>query len=463
MNLEETDSVYFIGVGGIGMSALARYFRSLKKNVGGYDRTETALTQELVKEGIQIHYDDAVSLIPQVFKNAAKTLVVYTPAVPTDHSEFLWFTNHAFDIKKRAEVLGIISRSKDVIAIAGTHGKTTTSTMVSHLLKNSLSDCNAFLGGISLNYHNNLLLSEKSNCVVVEADEYDRSFLQLNPKGAVITSMDADHLDIYGTLDAYREAFELFALKIKPGGFLVIKEGLNLHEKPVGVAVYTYALRGNADFHAEDIRAEDGFYHFSVVTPSGIIKNLKLGFPGILNVENAVAAIAVAYLLDSTETEIRKAIESFKGVKRRFEYHIKSKNLVYIDDYGHHPEELRYTIESVKELYPGRKVTGIFQPHLYSRTRDFAEDFARSLSLLDEAILLDIYPAREMPIPGVTSEMLLSKVRASGKHHCSKSQLLPLLKSMPLPEVMITMGAGDIDTLIEPIKNILLEKQKNNG
>lgn len=460
MNLEEIDSVYFIGIGGIGMSALARYFHSLNKFVGGYDKTETNLTKELAREGMEIHYTDSISMVNTDFKNLSKTLVVYTPAVAAEHSEFTWFRNQGFVIKKRAEVLGIISRSKDVIAIAGTHGKTTTSTMVSHLLKKSKIDCNAFLGGIALNYHNNLLLSEKSNIVVVEADEYDRSFLQLNPQGAIITSMDADHLDIYGTVEEYKKAFDLFIGQIKPGGFLVIKNGLLPDIKHNGIKVYTYSLKGSSDFYAENIIIKNGFYHFDMFTPDASFKDIKLGFPGILNVENAIGAIAAAYLLKSSENEIRLAMESFKGVKRRFEYHIKNENLVFIDDYGHHPEELRYTIESVKALYPNSKVRGVFQPHLFSRTKDFADEFAQSLSLLDEVILLDIYPAREKPIPGVTSEMLLLKVIAEKKYHCSKAELLPLLESLPMPEVLITMGAGDIDTMVEPITKLLLEKSK---
>jgi len=458
MNLEQIHHVYFVGIGGIGMSALARYFLSLNKAVAGYDRTESVLTRELVEEGIAIHYSDDVKLIPHRFRDKQTTLVIYTPAVSNDHSELSWFYNQGFEIKKRAEVLGLISRSKDVLAVAGTHGKTTTSTMLAHLLKNSGIDCNAFLGGISLNYHNNLLLSNTSNYVVVEADEYDRSFLQLNPKAAIVTSMDADHLDIYETFEEYRNAFWQFISQIYAGGFLVIKKGLNPGKISSDIRVFTYSLKNVADFYAKNITIQNGFYHFDMVTPESIIQNIKLGFPGLLNVENAVAAIAMATLLDVEVPDILKDMESFKGVKRRFEYHIKTDQLVFIDDYGHHPEELRFTIESVKEMYPGKKITGIFQPHLYTRTRDFADEFAKSLSLLDELILLDIYPAREAPIPGVDSEVILQKVSIKNKRLCLKKDLIDFIESQPVPEVLITMGAGDIDNYVEPIRDILLKK-----
>jgi UDP-N-acetylmuramate--alanine ligase len=458
MNLEQIHHVYFVGIGGIGMSALARYFVSLNKVVAGYDRAESVLTRDLVEEGIAIHYSDDVKLIPHRFRDKQTTLVIYTPAVSNDHSELSWFYNQGFEIKKRAEVLGVISRAKDVLAVAGTHGKTTTSTMLAHLLKGSGIDCNAFLGGISLNYYNNLLLSKTSNYVVVEADEYDRSFLQLNPKAAIVTSMDADHLDIYETFEEYRNAFWQFISQIYAGGFLVIKKGINPGKISSDIKMYTYSLRGVADFYAKNIIIENGFYHFDLVTPGSIIQNIKLGFPGLLNVENAVAALAVATLLDAEESSMIKAMESFRGVMRRFQYHIKTEKVVFIDDYGHHPEELRYTIESVKEMYPGKKITGIFQPHLYTRTRDFANEFAKSLSLLDELILLEIYPAREAPIPGVDSELILNKVNIEKKHLCMKKDLIHFIESQPLPEVLITMGAGDIDNFVEPIRNILLQK-----
>jgi UDP-N-acetylmuramate--alanine ligase len=457
MNLGQINNVYFIGIGGIGMSALARYFNSLGKTIAGYDRAETVLTRELTSEGMNIHYSDNLELIPLPFRKKENTLVIITPAIPSSHAELNYFRNQGFEMKKRAEVLGIISQSKSVIGIAGTHGKTTTSTMVSHLLRNSKFDCNAFLGGISLNYNTNLLLSSKSNFVVVEADEFDRSFLHLHPQAAIVTSIDADHLDIYGNYDEYKKAFADFIAQIKPGGFVVLKKGLDI-PVPESIKRFTYSLNQVADYYAKNIIAKDGFYTFDLITPCGTIHNIKLGFPGLLNVENAVAAMAMVLTLGSTETELHHAMESFLGVKRRFEYYIKTDKLVLIDDYGHHPEELRYTIESVKELFPGKKVTGIFQPHLYSRTNDFADEFAKSLSLLDDLILLDIYPAREKPIPGVNSEMLLGKVTIQSKTLCSKDKLVDLIKARPLPEVLLMMGAGDIDHYIEPVKKVLLEK-----
>jgi len=463
VDLKHIHNVYFVGIGGIGMSALARYFISLKKTVAGYDRSETDLTRELAREGMFIHYTDDVKLIPVNFKDRNDTLIVFTPAVPSDHTELVFFKTNGFQIKKRAEVLGIISRSSDVLAIAGTHGKTTTSTMVSHLLKSSDIDCNAFLGGIAINYNNNLLLSDKSRFVVVEADEYDRSFLQLNPKAAIITSMDADHLDIYGTYDEYQKAFKQFASQISPDGFLVVKNGVEIGKLESAIKVYSYSLNEKADFYASNIQIKDGVYHYDVVTPKGVYKDIELGFPGLLNVENSIAAIAMVTLLNMDEASIRKAMKSFRGVKRRFEYHINQKNLVFIDDYGHHPEELRFTIESVKKMFPGKKVTGIFQPHLYSRTSDLVNEFAQSLSLLDELILLEIYPAREKPIPGVTSNMVIQKVSINQKHLCLKKDLVKTIENMPLPEVLITMGAGDIDTFVEPIKQVLLKKLQNTA
>jgi UDP-N-acetylmuramate--alanine ligase len=461
MNLEQIKNVYFIGIGGIGMSALARYFNSIHKNIAGYDRSETKLTRELSSEGMNIHYSDNTELIPLPFREKENTLVIITPAIPSGHAELNFFRSQGFERKKRAEVLGIISQSKKVIGVAGTHGKTTTSTMVSHLLKNSKYDCSAFLGGISLNYNTNLLLSSHSNYVVVEADEFDRSFLHLHPQAAIITAMDADHLDIYGTYDEYKKAFADFIAQIKPGGFVILKKGLDI-TVPASIKCFTYSLLEVSDYYAKNIIAKDGFYTFDLITPCGTIHNIKLGFPGLLNVENAIAAMAMALALGINETELRAAMESFLGVKRRFEYYIKTDKLVLIDDYGHHPEELRYTIESVKQLYPGKKVTGIFQPHLYSRTNDFADDFAKSLSLLDDLILLDIYPAREKPIPGVTSGMLLNKVTIPDKTLCTKDQLANLISERPIPEILLMMGAGDIDQYIETVKKVLLDKLGKN-
>lgn len=456
-DLNNISNVYFLGIGGIGMSALARYFHAQGKKVAGYDRTSTPLTQLLEKEGMQIHYQDEVSAIPRDFLNKEKTLIIYTPAVPSDHKEYIFLREQGFIIKKRAEVLGLISVSKDVIAIAGTHGKTTTSTMTAHLLKQSHLDCSAFLGGISQNYHSNLLLSATSPWVVAEADEYDRSFLQLFPKQAVVTAMDADHLDIYGSHEEVKKAFWQFISQIKNGGSLVIKKGID-SGKPGKIDVFTYSLQEKADFYAENIVAKDGLYHFDLNTPFGKLSELTLGFPGLLNVENAIAAIAMALIAGVSKEEIYKSIATFSGVQRRFDFHIRNKNFMMIDDYGHHPEELRYTIESVKELYPGKKVTGIFQPHLYSRTQDFASEFAKSLDLLDQVILLDIYPAREKPIPGVTSSIIFDNIKNKNKILCTKKELLSVAETIEQPDIVLTMGAGDIDTYLAPLKDLFVKK-----
>lgn len=459
INLNNIPNIYFLGIGGIGMSALARYFHTQGKQVAGYDRSSTQLTQQLEKEGMQIHYTDELKAIPAAFKEKENTLVIFTPAVPAEHKEFSFFRQNGFSVKKRAEVLGLISQSSDVIAIAGTHGKTTTSTMTAHLLKQSHLDCSAFLGGISQNYHSNLLLSGNSNWVVAEADEYDRSFLQLFPKQAVVTAMDADHLDIYGTHEEVKKAFRQFISQIKEGGSLVIKKGLDAGN-PSHIKVYTYDLSAEADFYAENIKALNGLYHFDLNTPFGKIPDLRLGFPGLLNVENSVAAIAMALLAGVKREEIQAALSSFCGVQRRFDFHIRQSNFMLIDDYGHHPEELRYTIQSVKDLYPGKKVTGIFQPHLYSRTSDFAAEFAQSLDLLDQTILLDIYPAREKPIPGVTSAIILDKMQNRNKILCNKQDLLKVVENIDKPDIVLTMGAGDIDTFIGPLKELFITKYK---
>ncbi len=456
-NLNNIQNIYFLGIGGIGMSALARFFHTQGKKVAGYDRVSTILTQLLEQEGMDIHYVDDVKLISASYSDKEKTLIIYTPAVPSDHKEFIFFKEQGFTIKKRAEVLGMISLTKDVIAIAGTHGKTTTSTMVAHLLKQSHLDCSAFLGGISQNYQSNLLLSPSSNWVIAEADEYDRSFLQLFPKQAVVTSMDADHLDIYGTHDEVKKAFWQFVSQIKDGGSMVIKKGL-AKDALRNIKVFTYSLSENADFCAENIIAKDGLYHFDLNTPFGKLKDINLGFPGLLNVENSIAAMAMAMLAGVTNDEIYNAMSSFKGVQRRFDFHIRHKDFLMIDDYAHHPEELRYTIQSVKDLYPGKKVMGIFQPHLFSRTNDFAAEFAKSLDLLDQAIVLDIYPAREAPIPGVTSSIILDKMQIKNKILCTKQDLLSVVENINRPDIVITMGAGDIDTYLNPLKSLFIKK-----
>lgn len=455
MNLNSFHNIYFLGIGGIGMSALARYFKTQAKHVAGYDRTPTTLTAELSNEGIDVHYDDSVENIPAIFKNKADTLVILTPAIPRDHVEWNYLKNNGFTIHKRSEVLGAITQDKRTIAVAGTHGKTTVSTLISHIFKHSEFDCTAFLGGISKNYSTNLLLSAKSDYMVVEADEFDRSFLQLYPWLAVVTSADADHLDIYGTVAQMKESFHSFILQIVPGGNLVIKLSVDLNKDVnKNISVYTYSLEDKADFYARNIQIKDGLYYFDAITPSGIWKDLCLGIPGQMNLENAVATIAAAILTGLDEATIRKALKSFSGVKRRFDFQVNNSQCVYIDDYAHHPEELRASINSVRKIYPGKKITGIFQPHLFSRTRDLADGFAASLGLLDELILLDIYPARELPIEGVTSALIFDKVKLKNKILCAKNELLELIKNRNI-EVLLTLGAGDIDKMVRPIRDLL--------
>ncbi len=457
MNIETIKSVYFVGAGGIGMSALVRYFLSKGKNVAGYDKTPSDLTETLIKEGADIHYDDNICLIPDYCKDKESTLVVFTPAIPNTHSELSYFRNNGFEIMKRAQVLGIITKSSRGLCVAGTHGKTTTSSMLAHLLKQSHVDCNAFLGGILKNYNSNLMLSDKSDLTVVEADEYDRSFHWLSPYMAVITAVDPDHLDIYGTEDAYRESFEHFTSLIRPGGVLLLKKGVNIKPRlNENVRMYTYSASDGGDFHAKNIRIENGEIIFDFYGPEVEIKDVSLGVPVKINIENGVAAMALAFLNGVTEEEIRKGMASFEGPARRFDFHLKKDNIVLLDDYAHHPAELKASIISVKELYAGKRITGIFQPHLYSRTRDFASDFASSLSLLDELVLLDIYPAREEPIPGVTSEIIFKDVTISDKHLIKKEELLDYIKSnLSTFEVVVMLGAGNIDRLIEPVKQIL--------
>lgn len=450
-------AVYFIGIGGIGMSNLARYFMSKGKKVAGYDRTETPLTKELVKEGAEIHYSDSVSLIPEYCKDKDTTLVVYTPAVPSENEEVIYFHEQNFTIQKRAQVLGTITKSSKALCCAGTHGKTTTSSMLAHILKQSHLDCNAFLGGILKNYSSNLMLSDKSEFTVIEADEYDRSFHWLHPYMALITSVDPDHLDIYGTEEEYLKSFEKFTTLIQQGGALVMKHNIKLSPKVgEGVKVYTYS-EDKGDFHAKNIKIGNGEIRFDFVTPKEVIDNIQLGVPVRINIENSIGAMALAWLNGATPDELRHAMLTFQGAKRRFDFILKTDKIVMIDDYAHHPQELAASITSVKELYPDRKVTGVFQPHLYSRTKDFADEFARSLSLLDELILLDIYPAREKPIEGVTSKIIFDKVTCP-KTLCNKQELLPLLENKNDIEVLLTVGAGDIDQLLEAIKEVLKEK-----
>lgn len=456
MDINKITSVYFVGAGGIGMSALIRYFLSRGKQVAGYDKTPSDLTEQLNREGASIHYEEDVNLIPNAFKSAVDTLVVYTPAVPESHTELTYFRTNGFEIMKRARVLGEITHCSRGLCVAGTHGKTTTSSMVAHLLKQSQVDCNAFLGGILKNYDSNLMLSAKSDLTVIEADEFDRSFHWLNPYMAVITAADPDHLDIYGTAEAYRESFEHFTSLIRPDGCLIMRKGVNVTPRlQSGVKMYSYSASEGGDFHAENIRIGNGEIFFDFVGPDVRIADIQLGVPMKVNIENGIAAIALAWLNGVTAEEIKQGMASFAGPCRRFDFHLKKDNCVLIDDYAHHPAELKASILSVKELYAGRKVTGVFQPHLYTRTRDFADDFAASLSLLDELILLDIYPAREEPIAGITSQIIFDKVTTT-KQLIRQDELLELVAAKAdTYDVVLMVGAGNIDRLVEPVKEIL--------
>jgi UDP-N-acetylmuramate--alanine ligase len=456
-------TVYFLGIGGIGMSAIARYFNHFGKIVSGYDKTETELTLELTKEGIKINYSENLEHIKSILNNykPEEYLFVYTPAIPKSHSEFQYLNENKIQIHKRAEVLGKITNAFKTIAVAGTHGKTTTSSMLAHILKHSGFNTFAFLGGITKNYNTNLILgnpNQKDNTwLVVEADEYDRSFLTLAPDIAIITSVDADHLDIYGNEKYMHESYSLFANLVDKTGHLIVKNTVDKTIGKVHPNQVTYSLNSKTDIVADNVRIEQGYFHFDVKSNSNNYSNLKLGMPGLHNVENSIAASAVSSYLGIDNTTLNAALSSFQGVKRRFDYRIKSEGLVYIDDYAHHPEELKACINSVKQLYPNKKVTGIFQPHLFSRTRDFADAFAESLDLLDDCILLEIYPARELPIDGINSNMLLNKMVLKNKMLCEKEQLLKEIEKREI-EVLITLGAGDIDQLVKPIENLLSKK-----
>ncbi|WP_345332838.1 UDP-N-acetylmuramate--L-alanine ligase [Mucilaginibacter defluvii] len=448
MELSNIKRVYLVGIGGIGMSGLARYFHQLGCVVCGYDKTSTDLTDSLHNEGICIIFEDEPAEIQISFRQPDdSTLVIYTPAIPKDSAILNFFTGKGFTLHKRSQVLGLISASKYTIAVAGTHGKTTTSSMIAHILKDSGTDCSAFLGGISSNYQSNVLFG-KNDIVVVEADEYDRSFLTLHPDIAVVTSMDADHLDIYGDHSHLTESFTLFASQIKQGGQLINKQGLPLANGT------TYTINGEADAVAENIRVENGNFYFDFKNNSVSISNICLGIAGLHNIENAVAAIEVALRLNVSGEAIKSALESFRGVKRRFEYIVKIDKHIFIDDYAHHPEELRAAISSVKTLYPDKKLTTIFQPHLYTRTRDFADGFAEVLDMSDELLMLDIYPARELPIDGVNSELILSKMKLWNKRKCGKQEAIQIIENEK-PELLLTVGAGDIDQLVQPLKKVL--------
>ncbi len=455
MDITKITAVYFVGAGGIGMSALIRYFLSKGKQVAGYDRTPSALTEQLNQEGADIHYEDCVGLIPEAFRRPDQTLVVYTPAVPETHTELAFFRSGGFEVMKRARVLGEITNCSRGLCVAGTHGKTTTSSMLAHLLKQSAVDCNAFLGGILKNYESNLMLSDRSDLTVIEADEFDRSFHWLKPYMAVITSADPDHLDIYGTAEAYRESFEKFTSLIRPDGCLLMKKGIELTPRlQPGVKLYTYSAGEGGDFHAEHIRIGNGEIRFDFVGPGIRVESVSLGVPVKVNIENGVAAMALAWMNGAKPEEMKAAMAGFQGPRRRFDFHLRKPDRVLIDDYAHHPAELEASILSVKELYAGRRVTGIFQPHLYTRTRDFAADFAASLSLLDELILLDIYPAREEPIPGVTSRLIFDGVTIADKQLCTKDEL-PGIIAAGKYDVILMLGAGDIEKLVEPVREII--------
>jgi UDP-N-acetylmuramate--alanine ligase len=464
MNILNYKLYYFLGVGGIGMSALARFFNHYKKEVLGYDKTLTDLCKLLEEEGIGCHYKEdvlALGLLLSIYKKE-EVLVVYTPAIPADNLEYQYLLTNGYQILKRSQVLGEITRQFKTIAIAGTHGKTTTTTLVTHILKSAGINCFAFMGGISKNYNTNLLLgdvTDKETYFVVEADEYDRSFLTLHPQIALITSADADHLDIYGDAGHVVESYLLFSKQVKENGTLIVKKNvdndLSLTDKRI-----IYSLNLDTEYCAQSIRIENAQFIYDIKSPVENISNVTLGLPGLHNVENSIAAVAIAQQLGIKGNVISDALRSFTGVKRRFDYRVKSEKIIYIDDYAHHPEELKATIGSAKKLYPGKKITGIFQPHLFSRTRDFADAFAESLDMLDECILLDIYPAREKPLEGISSQWLLNKMSLKNKKLLSKSEVLEEIKRSP-KEVLITMGAGDIDSLVEPIEKILkFEKDK---
>ena len=463
MDVNTLKSVYFIGAGGIGMSALVRYFLSKGKKVGGYDRTPSELTEKLIEEGAAIHYEESTELITDAFRNPATTLVVYTPAVPDTHKEFTYFRENGFEIHKRSQVLGMLTHAGKGLCVAGTHGKTTTSTMTAHLLHQSHVGCNAFLGGISKNYGTNLLLSDSSEYMVIEADEFDRSFLRLWPDVAVVTSADADHLDIYGTHEALREAFSQFVGQIREGGALVVKQGVDLKIGNPGIRVYRYSYDEPCDFYARNVTLlEGGHYRYDLVTPGGVVEGCTLGIPGWVNIENAVAAVAALWCASERDGEpldaerLREALASFEGVKRRFEFYVNTPRQVYMDDYAHHPRELAAAITSVKKMFPGRRLTALFQPHLYTRTRDFYREFAEALSHADRVVLLPIYPAREEPIPGVESEMI-GRLLTVPWTICDRAELAEKVAAMDT-DVVVSFGAGNIDACCGALAEKLREK-----
>ncbi len=448
------ENVFFIGAGGIGMSALERYFLAGGFNIGGYDKTSTFLTGELIEEGCIIQFEDSTDKLPDKFKNQDNTMVVYTPAIPAHNNLFKYFTDGGFKIFKRAEILGFITNKSTSIAVAGTHGKTSISTLTAHLLKQSVIDCSAFLGGISRNYNTNLIIG-KGDITVIEADEYDRSFHFLTPYLALITSLDADHLDIYGSLDNMVEAYNIFASRVREGGSLIVNSKIRDRIKGRGkIPVYTYGLDKNSDFRIDKLRIEKGSYYFNVVSPSGEITDLISNLPGKLNLENTIAAISLASLIGVSDNEIRRALIHFKGVKRRFDIRFNSDEVTYIDDYAHHPKELDYLLNSVREFYGHRHITIVFQPHLFTRTLEHASAFARSLDIADRVVLLPVYPAREEPIEGVSSRIIFDRMKCNDRVLINKEELVDFLASRKL-DILLTVGAGDIDTLVSPIEQML--------
>jgi UDP-N-acetylmuramate--alanine ligase len=461
VKLEQYDNVYFLGIGGIGMSAIARWFKHKGMRVAGYDRTPTPLTHELIEEGMEIHFDDKVEFLPG-YISKEKTLVVFTPAIPKNHVEHAYLKKQGCTILKRSEVLGLLTKNYKTVAVAGTHGKTTTSSLIAHILKSAGVNMVGFLGGITTNYDSNLVMHGEVNektIVVVEADEFDRSFLRLFPEIAVVTSADADHLDIYGDHASMLVSFKDFIKQINAKGSLIIHESIESLTKGIDVSKETYGM-SQGQFFASNINAKGGFFEFDLQGFGKKIEKIQLGVPGFHNMENAIAAMLVALKLGVEEKTIREALHSFKGVKRRFEFIIKRNDLVYIDDYAHHPTEIEAFLKSLKSMYEGKKITVVFQPHLFTRTRDFAEGFSKSLSLADEVLLMDIYPAREEPIPGVTSDMLFKDITSSVKIRCAKSDVMQKLEDLDI-EVLATVGAGDIDTFVKPIREMLKGKFEN--
>ncbi|MBA7517661.1 UDP-N-acetylmuramate--L-alanine ligase [subsurface metagenome] len=455
MNFDKKHNIYFLGIGGIGMSALAKYFYSKGKRVAGYDLISSRITDDMVNEGINIHYKQDIRYIPQEFLNKEDTIIIRTPAVPDNHKELLYFSENGFLIMKRAEILGELVNSKRGIAIAGTHGKTSVSSILAYIMHESELGCSAFLGGILKNYNSNMIIDEKADWVVAEADEFDRSFLHLHPEIALITWIDADHLDIYTTKEEIRKSYEDFVSQVKTGGYVILKKGIEIDINKDKVKVFSYSLDDTcADFYASNMEIQKGKYFFNIHTPEKLIQGISLTYPGIINIENAVAATSVAWLTGVDEQIISTTLSSFKGVTRRFDIQYQSDQIIYIDDYAHHPRELDAIISSVRKLYPEKKITGIFQPHLYTRTRDFADEFAMSLNALDELILLEIYPAREKPIKGIDSKIIYEKVTISSKIICSKSDLMKVLEKRDF-EILLTLGAGDIDQFVDPIRQLI--------